>query len=86
MLAGTPIPKLKAKSAEANAIVPIGRSCADMVLASPSSGNHVHPNSNIKRYKLGNPALLSAHFADAVSPEKSNCLMRAKKKTASSRP
>jgi hypothetical protein len=26
-------------------------------------------NSNTKRYKSGNPALLSAHFADAVSPE-----------------
>jgi hypothetical protein len=31
-------------------------------------------NSNTKRYKSGKPAVLSAHFADAVSPEKSNCL------------
>jgi hypothetical protein len=41
-----------------------------MVLASPSSGDHLHANSNTKRYKSGNPALLSAHFADAVSPKR----------------
>jgi hypothetical protein len=29
-------------------------------------------NSNTERCKSGNPALLSAHFADAISPEKSN--------------
>jgi hypothetical protein len=53
MLAGTPIPKLKAKSAEANAIVPIGRSCADMVLASPSSGDHFHAKFDYKAMQIG---------------------------------
>ncbi|MGA8694837.1 MAG: hypothetical protein WB689_13540 [Xanthobacteraceae bacterium] len=80
MLAGTPTPKPKAKSAEAAGVA--------LTWFSPPH----HPatmfmrNSNTKRYKSGNPALLSVHFADAVSPEKSNWLMRAEKKSASSRP
>ena len=75
MLAGTLTPKPEAKKAEANAIVPIGRSCADMVLASPIiPATMFMRNSITKRCKLGNPALVCAHFADAISPGKSNCL------------
>jgi hypothetical protein len=70
MLVGTPTPEPKAKSAQANAIVPIGRNPADMVLA-PMIRRRWSSNSITKRYKSGNPALLSVHFADAVSPEKS---------------
>jgi hypothetical protein len=53
MLAGTLTPKPEAKNTEANAIVPIGRSCADMVLASPSSGDHVHAKFDYKAIQIG---------------------------------
>ena len=57
-----------------------------MVLASPSSGDHVHAKFEYKTIQIGQSGGLSVHFADAVSPEKSNWLMRAEKKSASSRP
>jgi hypothetical protein len=53
MLAGTPTPKPEAKNAEANAIVRIGRSSADMVLASPSCGDHVHAKFDYKAIQIG---------------------------------
>jgi hypothetical protein len=53
MLAGTLTPKTELKNAEANAIVPIGRSCADMILASPSSGDHVHAEFDYKAMQIG---------------------------------
>jgi hypothetical protein len=52
MLAGTLSPKPEAKSEEANAIVAIGRNCADMVLASPS-GDHVHAEFDYKAMQIG---------------------------------
>jgi hypothetical protein len=62
MLAGTPAPKAKVKSAEANAIVPIGRSCADMVLASPSSGDHDHANFEYKTIQIGQSSVAFGAF------------------------
>jgi hypothetical protein len=53
MLAGTPSAKLEAKNAPANAIVPIGRRCADMVPASPSFGDRVHAKNDYKTIQIG---------------------------------
>jgi hypothetical protein len=58
MLAGTP----KAKSAEAKAIVLIGPSCADMVLASPSSGDHVHAKFEYKTIQIGQSGVAFGAF------------------------
>jgi hypothetical protein len=54
MPAGAPTPKVEAKSAEANAIVPIGRGiCADIFPSSRSSGDHLHVKFDYKAMQIG---------------------------------
>jgi hypothetical protein len=63
MLAGAPT-KAEAKSAEANAIVPIGLGiCPDIFSPCVDAATIFMQNSITKRSKLGNPGLVSAHFA-----------------------
>jgi hypothetical protein len=68
MLAGTLTPKTKAKNAEANAIVPIGRSCADMILAYPSPGDHVHAKFGYKAIQIGQSHVCFGAFCRRYQP------------------
>ena len=56
-------------AAIANATLPIGRTCADMVLAPIIQQSCSCENSITNGCKLGNPALVSAHFADPIDLE-----------------